>query len=114
MSVYTTVFAGSTPLGGLIAGALASALGAAAAIGIGGAATIVVGAAALAWLRRHRARAATAGRPPEAVAAMPAPRRGSLAPEPTRQAAPPVASIAASPAALGTLLGREGDDTDRR
>jgi MFS family permease len=60
MSVYTTVFAGSTPIGGLIAGALASTLGAAAAIGIGGAATLVVGSVALLWLRAHRARTASA------------------------------------------------------
>jgi MFS family permease len=109
MSVYTTVFAGSTPIGGLIAGALASALGAAAAIGIGGAATIVVGAIALAWLRRHRARAAVAGRPPAMVRTTSAAPRDPLVPGPTGQAAPPVAAIAASPAALGTLLDREGD-----
>jgi MFS family permease len=114
MSVYTTVFAGSTPVGGIIAGALASALGAAAAIGIGGAATIVVGAVALAWLRRHRMRAAVAaGRPPESAAALPAPGH-QLAPEPAGQAAPPVAAIAASPAALGTLLDRDGADDARR
>ena len=65
MSVYTTVFAGSTPFGGIIAGALASALGAAAAIGIGGAVTIVVGGIALLWLRAHRARVGSA---PPAVA----------------------------------------------
>jgi MFS family permease len=109
MSVYTTVFAGSTPLGSLIAGALASALGAAAAIGIGGAATIVVGAVALAWLRRHRAQAAAAGRPPEMVPTTSAAPRDPLVPGPPGQAAPPVAAIAASPAALGTLLDREGD-----
>ena len=114
MSVYTTVFAGSTPVGGIIAGALASALGAAAAIGIGGAATIVVGAVALAWLRRHRARAAAAGRAPESVMPSLAADRHRLAPGPTGQAAPPVAAIAASPAALGTLLDRDRDDAGRR
>jgi MFS family permease len=60
MSVYTTVFAGSTPIGGLVAGALASTLGAAAAIGIGGVATLIVGSVALLWLRAHRARTASA------------------------------------------------------
>jgi MFS family permease len=115
MSVYTTVFAGSTPVGGIIAGALASALGAAAAIGIGGAATIVVGALALAWLRRHRARTAATGRTPEPVVAVPGSGHQRLASEPSgQQAAPPVAAIAASPAALGTLLDRDGDAADHR
>lgn len=111
MSVYTTVFAGSTPLGGLIAGALASTLGPAAAIGIGGALTLVVGTVALLWLRGHRARLAVAARPPEFVAAPAAPspdpsawRSARPASSPIPQAAPPVATIAASPAALRTLV----------
>jgi MFS family permease len=54
IGVYMTVFAGSTPLGGVFAGALASALGAAAAIGIGGASTVALGTAALLWLRWHQ------------------------------------------------------------
>jgi MFS family permease len=54
IGVYMTVFAGSTPIGGVIAGALASALGAAAAIGIGGVSTLAVGAVGLFWLRRHQ------------------------------------------------------------
>jgi MFS family permease len=54
MSVYTTVFAGSTPVGGLMAGALASAFGVAAAIAIGGAASLVVGLGGYAWYRRLR------------------------------------------------------------
>ena len=57
MSVYTTIFAGSTPVGGLIAGALASGLGPAAALGIGGVTTVLVGVAAMLWLRRNGARA---------------------------------------------------------
>jgi MFS family permease len=56
MSVYTTVFAGSTPVGGLIAGALASAFGVATAIAIGGGASLVVGLGGYAWYRRLRAR----------------------------------------------------------
>ena len=55
ISVYTTVFAGSTPFGALFAGFLASRWGAAAALAVGGILTIVVGVGALAWLRRHRA-----------------------------------------------------------
>jgi MFS family permease len=104
MSVYTTVFAGSTPIGGLIAGALASSLGPAAAIGIGGAVTVVVGTLALLWLRGHRARlAAAGGRQPEAVTAA-VPRAARHASPTIPQAAPPVATIASSPAALGSLI----------
>ena len=46
MSVYTTVFAGSTPFGGLITGALASGFGAAFAIAAGGALSLATGVVA--------------------------------------------------------------------
>ena len=51
MSVYTTVFAGSTPVGGLAFGALARAFGAASAVFVGGAAVLVIafGAGIVAW-----------------------------------------------------------------
>jgi MFS family permease len=49
MSIYTTVFAGSSPIGGLIAGAIAAAAGVAAALLVGG--VVSVGAAAVAGLR---------------------------------------------------------------
>ncbi len=49
MSIYTTVFAGSSPIGGLFAGAIAAAAGVAAALLVGGA--VSVGAAAVAALR---------------------------------------------------------------
>lgn len=52
MSVYTTTFAGSVPLGGLAAGAIASGFGADVAMGVGGAATAAVGIGGIAWLRR--------------------------------------------------------------
>jgi MFS family permease len=55
ISVYTTVFAGSTPFGALFAGYLASRWGPVAALAVGGILTTIVGLAALAWLRRHRA-----------------------------------------------------------
>ena len=54
ISVYTTVFAGSTPIGALFAGFLASRWGAVAALAVGGVLTVAVGVTALAWLRRHR------------------------------------------------------------
>ena len=51
MSVYTTVFAGSTPIGGLLFGWLASVAGVAIAVGVGGAGAFLVGLAALVWVR---------------------------------------------------------------
>jgi len=52
MSVYTTVFAGSTPIGGLLTGVLASAISIPFAIAVGGAGSLVVGVGAYAWYRR--------------------------------------------------------------
>ncbi len=51
MAVYTTVFAGSTPIGGLLFGALAAAFGAATAVLLGGLAAIVIAlvAGVVAW-----------------------------------------------------------------
>jgi MFS family permease len=51
MSVYTTVFAGSTPFGGLITGAIASGFGAAVAITVGGALSVATGIGAVATIR---------------------------------------------------------------
>jgi MFS family permease len=51
MSVYTTAFSASVPIGGLAMGAVASALGVSAAIAIGGALTLLIGLGALAWGR---------------------------------------------------------------
>ena len=51
MSVYTTVFAGSTPFGGLITGAIASGFGAATAIVLGGALSLATGLVAIASIR---------------------------------------------------------------
>ena len=52
MSVYTTVFSASVPIGGLAMGAVASAFGATLAIALGGVLSVAVGVAALAWGRR--------------------------------------------------------------
>jgi MFS family permease len=51
MAVYTTVFAGSTPIGGLAFGAIAGAAGVATAVFVGGVIALAVGlvAAAIAW-----------------------------------------------------------------
>jgi MFS family permease len=52
MSVYTTVFSASMPVGGILFGALASGFGSSIAIGLGGILTVLVGLAAIAWGRR--------------------------------------------------------------
>ncbi|HEY5434850.1 MAG TPA: hypothetical protein VIK13_06430, partial [Candidatus Limnocylindrales bacterium] len=51
MSVYTTIFAGTTPIGRLIAGALASGFGTAVSIMVGGLVSVGIAATALvvAW-----------------------------------------------------------------
>ena len=54
MSVYTTVFAGSTPIGAIFAGAIASAANPVASLAAGGIGTLAVGLVGLAWLRRNR------------------------------------------------------------
>ncbi|MES1239898.1 MAG: MFS transporter [Chloroflexota bacterium] len=51
MSVYTTVFAGSTPVGGLVTGAIASSVGVAFAIGLGAVLSLITGIVSLSWLR---------------------------------------------------------------
>jgi MFS family permease len=56
ISVYTTVFVGSSPVGALLAGWIASGYGVEAALAVSGVACVLVGAAGTAWLRRIRAR----------------------------------------------------------
>jgi MFS family permease len=57
MSVYTTVFAGSTPIGGLLLGAVASRFGVPEALLVGGIVSLLVGLGAYLWLRRIKAAA---------------------------------------------------------
>jgi hypothetical protein len=52
MSVWTTAFSASVPVGGLLMGAIASAWDAPAALVVGGVLTAAVGAAGLVWTRR--------------------------------------------------------------
>jgi MFS family permease len=66
MSVYTTVFAGSVPVGGLAMGALASAVGIPVTIAVGGILSLVTGVAAFAWWQRIRP---SVGSTPAAVSA---------------------------------------------
>jgi len=70
MSVYTTVFVGSTPVGGLAAGALASTIGVSATIAVGGAISVAIAVAASAWLR---ASGAAGRRAPRPIADLPEP-----------------------------------------
>lgn len=49
LAVYATVFAGSTPIGGLAFGVLASAIGSALAVTVGGAVALAVGLGAAVW-----------------------------------------------------------------
>ncbi len=53
MSFYTTIFAGSTPIGGLLMGGIASGLGIAVAMAVGGVLSLAVGVGALLWTRRR-------------------------------------------------------------
>ena len=53
MALYATVFAGSTPIGGLAFGALAAAVGAALAVTIGGAIALAVGLLGGVWAWRR-------------------------------------------------------------
>jgi MFS family permease len=54
MSVYTTIFASSAPIGGLLMGAIASGYGPAVAIALGGVLSGFVGIGAGLWLRERR------------------------------------------------------------
>lgn len=58
ISVYTTVFVGSTPFGGLLTGWLMSTIGIANTLAVTGAGCTVTAILAAIWLRRLRARAA--------------------------------------------------------
>jgi len=69
MSVYTTVFAGSVPAGGLLMGAIGSRWGVPLALGIGAILSLAVGIYAFLWLGRIAAAASTAREPVSASVA---------------------------------------------
>ncbi|HYO41837.1 MAG TPA: MFS transporter [Candidatus Limnocylindrales bacterium] len=54
ISVYTTVFVGSTPIGGLLMGWIASRFGVETSLAVGGVGCLVTGVVMFAWLRRIR------------------------------------------------------------
>ena len=63
MSVYTTVFAGSVPAGGLLMGAIASAWGVPLSLLIGAALSLACGVGGWIWLRRLHPTQRTIRRP---------------------------------------------------
>ncbi len=56
ISVYTTVFVGSTPVGGLLMGWIASSWSVEASLAVGGVGSLLVGLVSLWWLHRIQAR----------------------------------------------------------
>jgi MFS family permease len=69
MSVYTTMFAGSVPAGGLLTGWIASSWSVPAALMVGALATLAVGIASWFWLRRIRLSERAARPVPDRIAA---------------------------------------------
>ncbi|HEV2005353.1 MAG TPA: MFS transporter [Candidatus Limnocylindrales bacterium] len=93
MSVYTTVFAGASPIGGVVIGAIAANAGAQAALFVGGLISVLAGIGGIVWYRSLR----SSGQIPARIAstrsvAVPS---GSLGPPGPTGAAPvsPVRSI---------------------
>jgi MFS family permease len=69
MSVYTTVFAGSAPIGGLLAGWLASTYTVSTSLLVAGAMCVATGLGAIVWLDRIRTGASAAAPAPEPAGA---------------------------------------------
>ena len=63
MSVYTTVFSASVPIGGLAMGAVASGFSTSVAIALGGVLSVAIGLGALLWGRRGAFALASASAP---------------------------------------------------
>jgi MFS family permease len=95
ISVYTTVFVGSTPLGGLLMGWIASAASVDVAIAVGGIGSLLAGVFALVWLMRLQARS---GRP---LAAPSSARRTETLATTAATAGAPAPGAGATPARRG-------------
>lgn len=67
MSVYTTVFAASVPIGGLAAGALASTIGVLQTVAVGGVLSLATGIGAYVWWRRIQASTRASAAPARVV-----------------------------------------------
>ena len=107
LAVYATVFAGSTPIGGLAFGALAAAVGAALAIAIGGAIALLVAMLGGVWAWRR----GLLVRPPV--------RRRAAGPAPSGAAAgvipgPPPGPPSLPGAAIAVSLSADGLAEDRQ
>jgi len=63
LSLYTTLFAGSTPIGGIAMGAIAASAGTPVALEVGGSLSALVGIVAWAWYRRRPQPVGSAVRP---------------------------------------------------
>ena len=63
LSLYTTLFAGSTPIGGIAMGAIAASAGTPVALEVGGSLSALVGTVAWAWYRRRPQPVGSAVRP---------------------------------------------------
>ena len=87
MSVYTTIFAGSTPVGGPLMGGFASAFGVAVSLAIGGVIATIVGLGAFVWIRRSGLDRITRGPCPRPRRPPSASRRAPRFPWVTRSAA---------------------------
>jgi MFS family permease len=106
MSVYTTVFAGSVPAGGLLMGWIASRWGVPMAFGVGAAATVAVGLGAWLWLSRIPVAHQTGRR--VALSALPGAGGESTA------AAPRAAmELGGEPAGLAPIAESSADPNDR-
>jgi MFS family permease len=91
MSVYTTVFAASVPIGGLATGLLASTIGVLPTVFVGGALSAATGIGATIWYRRIRAASAAAASPAPATAGR------TASPQPTAAAGSPNTRAAFKP-----------------
>jgi MFS family permease len=87
MSVYTTVFAGSVPAGGLLMGWVASVWGVATGFLLGGLLSVAVGVPALLWVRRIKGAGRFERREPAGADATPVPT-GAGAESPLGRGAP--------------------------
>jgi MFS family permease len=85
MAVYTTIFAGSTPIGGPMMGGIASLFGIAISMVVGGLLAVATGIGAMAYIRRHGL-----DLPPRSTVRRTEDERGVQAPEPERRREDPL------------------------
>ena len=91
MSVYTTVFSGSVPIGGIATGTLASTVGISLTVAISGGLSLLAGIGAAIWWRRIQVRGETSSARPDATRLAPSTPATSAA---AKRAAPVTAKDA--------------------